>query len=291
MSNYVLEVENLSKKYKGFSIQNISFQLEEGFILGLVGRNGAGKTTLMKCIQNIVPHTSGTIRIAGIDVKKDEIRAKQQVGFVMEHPFFERMSLSCNVSMLSRFYPNFDSNLFESYMKRFELDASKEYGQLSKGMQTKFQLSFALSRKPKLLIMDEPTGGLDPIFRREFLTILQEVADTHNVGIIISTHITSDLDKIADYIALIDDGELIFYKTKEELLSEYWLVKGNKELLKKIPNSTFVSIRKHNLGFEALTCQRNICERYCENTDQIVFEHASIEDIMYYVNKERRETI
>lgn len=291
MSNNVLEVENLSKKYKGFSIQNISFQLEEGFILGLVGRNGAGKTTLMKCIQNIVPHTSGTIRIAGIDVKKDEIRAKQQVGFVMEHPFFERMSLNRNASMLSRFYPSFDSNLFESYMKRFELDASKEYGQLSKGMQTKFQLSFALARKPKLLIMDEPTGGLDPIFRREFLTILQEVADTRNVGIIISTHITSDLDKIADYIALIDDGELIFYKTKEELLSEYWLVKGNKELLKKIPNSTFVSIRKHNLGFEALTCQRNICESYCEDTDQIVFEHASIEDIMYYVNKERRETI
>lgn len=290
MENPILEVKNLSKKYRGFEVKNVSFTLEAGYILGLIGRNGAGKTTLMKLIQNIIPKNAGTVTIHGYDHVKDEIDAKNKIGFIMEHPFFDRKSLENNGKLFGRFYKEYDHSLFLQYLDRFELAHDQEYGNLSKGMQTKFQLSFALSHKAKLLIMDEPTGGLDPIFRREFLSLLQEVAETEQVGIIISTHITSDLDKIADYIALIDDGELIFCKTKEELMDEYWLVKGKRDLLKKIPNSAFVSIHKRSQGFEALTCDKKNCEGYCNDTDSILFERASIEDIMYYINKERSET-
>lgn len=291
MSDQILEVQGLCKKYRGFEIQNVSFCLEAGYIMGLIGRNGAGKTTLMKLIQNIVRRNAGTVTINGYDNVKDEVAAKNEIGFIMEHPFFDRMSLEENARMFGRFYERYDHETVLSYLQRFQLDPNKEYGKLSKGMQTKFQLSFALSHQAKLLIMDEPTGGLDPIFRREFLSLLQEVADTERVGIIISTHITSDLDKIADYIALIDAGELIFYKTKEELMDEYWLVKGSRDLLKKIPDAEFISIRKYNQGFEALTCNKRKCMEYCSDTDQILFERASIDDIMYYINKGRSETI
>ena len=290
MANQILKVKDLSKKYRGFEVKNVSFTLEAGYILGLIGRNGAGKTTLMKLIQNIVPKNSGTVTIHGYDHIKDEIAAKNKIGFIMEHPFFDRKSLEDNGKLFGKFYKEYDHQMLLQYLDRFELEHDQELGNLSKGMQTKFQLSFALSHQAKLLIMDEPTGGLDPIFRREFLSLLQEVAETEQVGIIISTHITSDLDKIADYIALIDDGELIFYKTKEDLMDEYWLVKGRRDLLKKIPKSAFVSIRKHSQGFEALTCDKKACVGYCNDTDSILFERASIEDIMYYISKERSET-
>ncbi len=291
MENLILEVHGLCKKYRGFELRNVSFSLEAGYILGLIGRNGAGKTTLMKLIQNIIPKNSGSVKIGGYDHVKDELLAKNQVGFIMEHPFFEPKSLEENAELFGVFYQNYNHTEFLSYLERFGLDKNIGYGKLSKGMQTKFQLSFALSHKAKLLIMDEPTGGLDPIFRREFLTLLQEVAETEQVGIVISTHITSDLDKIADYIAMIDDGELIFYKSKEELVDEYWLIKGKRDTLKKIPNSSLISIRKYNTGFEALTNNKEMCEELCSKEDALLCERASIEDIMYYINKGRSETV
>ena len=291
MDNHILEVHGLCKKYRGFELRNVSFSLEAGYILGLIGRNGAGKTTLMKLIQNIIPKNSGTVKIGGYDHVKDELKAKNQVGFIMEHPFFEPKSLEENAKLFGVFYQNYNHIEFLSYLERFGLNKNMGYGKLSKGMQTKYQLSFALSHKAKLLIMDEPTGGLDPIFRREFLTLLQEVAETEQVGIVISTHITSDLDKIADYIAMIDDGELIFYKSKEELEDEYWLLKGKRDTLKKIPSSSLISIRKYNTGFEALTNNRKLCDELCSKEDTLLCERASIEDIMYYINKGRSETV
>lgn len=290
MEQYILEVEGLCKKYKGFELKNVSFRLEAGYILGLVGRNGAGKTTLMKLIQNIILPNAGHVLLDGKPMEKNMIAAKNEIGFIMEHPFFDLMSLEQNVSLFGRFYEKHNQKKCMEYLKRFELDPAQNYGSLSKGMQTKFQLSFALSHEAKLLIMDEPTGGLDPIFRREFLSLLQEVAETENVAIIISTHITNDLDKIADYIALIDDGELMFYKNKEELFDEYWLVKGGRDMLKKLPEGTLIAVRKHNHGFEALTTCKSRCEALDENC-QLLFERASIEDIMYYINKGRREVI
>lgn len=291
MENQILKVQGVCKKYSGFKLQNVSLELESGYILGLIGRNGAGKTTLMKVIQNIVIPDAGTVMINGFDSRKDEVAAKNEIGFIMEHPFFDRITLEKNAQLFGKFYKNYDHENVLKYLQRFELDKNQQYGKLSKGMQTKYQLAFALSHHAKLLIMDEPTGGLDPIFRREFLSILQEVAETEQVGIIISTHITSDLDKIADFIALIDDGELIFSKTKEDLMDEYWLVKGGRDLLKRIPETQFISIRKHNQGFEALTCNKKSVVEFCEDTDNILFERASIEDIMYYINKGRSEII
>lgn len=291
MSNCILEVKGLGKRFRGFELKNVSFDLEAGYILGLIGPNGAGKTTLMKLIQNVVIPSSGTVLVNGFDSRRDEVCAKNEIGFLMEQTFLERYSLEENAKLFGRFYESFHMETFLEYLERFELNKDQEYGKLSKGMQTKFQLSFALSHEARLLILDEPTGGLDPIFRREFLTLLQEVAEQENVGIIISTHITSDLDKIADYIAFLNEGELVFCKSKEELLDEYWMIKGERKLLKVIPNSCFVAVRSHNEGFEALTCQKSICERYCEVGSQVLFERASIEDIMYYISKGRKKIV
>lgn len=291
MQDHILTVEHLCKKYRGFEIKDISFSLEAGYIVGLIGRNGAGKTTLMKLIQNIVTKDSGRVTIAGYDHIKDEIKAKNEIGFIMDHPFLDEFSLEKNATMFGVFYEKYNHEKFLSYLERFDLSVKQEYGKLSKGMKTKFQLSFALAHDPKLLILDEPTGGLDPVFRREFLRLLQEIVEAENVSVIISTHITRDLDKVADYIALIDDGELVFYQTKESIMDTYWLVKGNRELLKKIPLDVFISIRKHQEGFEALTTECERCKKYVDDTDKILFEHAMIEDIMYYINKSRREVI
>ena len=287
MKNQLLVVNNLCKKYRDFQLKNVSFTLDAGYILGLVGQNGAGKTTLMKLIQNIVAKTSGDVIIDGLDYKKNEIEIKNRIGFIMESPFFELYTLEENGKVFGRFYKHYNHKEFLGYLKQFGLAKEKKYGELSKGMQTKFQLSFALSHQARLLILDEPTGGLDPVFRREFLTLLQEVVESENIGIIISTHITNDLDKIADYIALIDQGELLFCKTKEELLDEYFMIKGRAEMLEQIPKSALISVRKYREGFEALTNQKDVC---IENAgESLVCEHASIEDIMFYVAKGRKE--
>lgn len=289
MENLVLSVEDVSIKLKKFNLKHISFQLPAGYILGIIGCNGAGKTTLMKVLQNIYIKNKGTVTIAGFDTKKHEVEAKNAVGFIMDQPFFDQLSLEDNAKMFGDFYENYNHKLFLEYLIRFNLDKGKELGKLSKGMITKFQLAFALSHQAKLLILDEPTGGLDPIFRREFLEILQDVVETEEVSVIISTHITSDLDKVADYIALIDQGEMVFYMPKEDLMDQFRIVKGSRELLRKIPRECFVAIRSYAHGFQGLTRDYQKCESYCCDTDELVTQIPSIEEIMYFIHKERRE--
>ena len=289
MSQSVLVVENLCKKYRGFQVSEVSFSLDSGYIMGFIGKNGAGKTTVMKLIQGIVRKKRGRVLINGIDISKDTIAAKNKIGFIMENPFLDKLTLLENGKLFGTYYKEFELDKFMNYLQQFQLEPNMMLGSLSKGMTTKFQLAFALSHNAKLLILDEPTGGLDPIFRRDFLALLQEVAETEDVGILISTHITSDLDKIADYITLIDNGSLVLSKIKEELYDDYKLVKGSREVLNKIPKNLFVSIRKYPEGFHALTECANTIKKIVTDTDHIMFEEVSIEDIMYYISKAGRE--
>ena len=218
----VLEVTGLTKRYHSFTLKDVSFSLEPGYILGITGRNGAGKTTLIN--QLIHPETAsgGSVIINGIDAKRDPVKAKQEIGVLMEEqPFLSDMTLEMNGELLGGFYDRFDRNKFHEYLKRFELYPDRTYRNLSRGMRMKFQLAFALAHSPKLLLMDEATGGLDVIFRKEFYYLLQEAVEKELVSIIISTHVTEDLDKVADYVAFIEGGKMKFYESKEELCERY----------------------------------------------------------------------
>ncbi len=218
----MLEVKGITKKYFSFTLKDVSFSLEPGYILGLTGRNGAGKTTLIK--QLIHPETAsgGSVMINGMDAKKNPLMAKQEIGVLMEdQPFLFDMTLGMNGTLLGAFYEQFDMEKFYEYLRKFELNRDTRYRDLSRGMRMKFQLAFALAHSPKLLLMDEATGGLDVVFRREFYYLLQDAVEKELVSVIISTHVTEDLDKVADYVAFIEGGRMKFYESKETLCELY----------------------------------------------------------------------
>lgn len=222
MEDLTLRVKEIGKKYHSFELKDISFSLEPGYILGLTGRNGAGKTTLMKLLMNPDYGRSGKIEICGIDARKNAWRAKQEIGVLMEEqPFFWEKTLEKNAEMLGGLYEKFSMEKFREYLRRFELQGGAYYSELSRGMKMKFQLAFALAHSPKLLLMDEATGGLDVVFRREFFYLLQEAVEKELVSVIIATHVTEDLDKVADYVAFIDKGRMKFFESKEELHEKY----------------------------------------------------------------------
>lgn len=217
-----MEVKNIRKKYRSFELKNISFELKQGYILGIVGRNGAGKTTLLKSLLHPQFSDGGEVSVCGIDAAAHPLAAKKQLGILMEEaPFLSQKTLAENARLLGAFYDTFSMEGFFAYLERFELGRGKLYSDLSKGMRMKFQLAFALAHQPKLLLMDEATGGLDVVFRREFLYLLQEAVEQELLSVVLATHVTEDLDKIADYVVCLEDGSLKFCRSKEELYEEY----------------------------------------------------------------------
>jgi len=235
-----LKVQGLEKSFfrfgsGKFAVKDISFTLERGYMLGLIGRNGAGKSTLLRLILQSLPRKRGVLQIAGYDVATHATEAKKLVGYVGEDFYFlTKETLKENGRVLGMFYPEFSMDRYLKLLGRFELGAEKLAGQLSKGENTKAQLAFALAHKPELLLLDEPTGGLDPVVRREFLYVLQSELMDERMSIIFSTHITEDLDKVADYVAMMEKGRLLFYETKDELLERLTGENGERLSLKQL---------------------------------------------------------
>lgn len=286
IENMVLSVQDLNKKLKDFEIKDVSFSIPAGYIMGLIGRNGAGKTTILKLIQNVIVKDGGTVTVCGYDNRRQEGKAKNNIGFVADNcPFMKKYTLLENAALFGKYYRDFEMELFHSYLRRFQLDPEQILLSLSKGMEARFELAFALSHHPRLLIMDEPTDGLDPIFRREFLHLLQELIADKKMGILFSTHITSDLDKVADYITLVDRGRVVLSQDKEALLERYLIIRGEKKLLQRIPKELFIAVRRHPHGFEAMTGNNEQIKAYLTPTDQVAWQQATLEDIMYYFSK------
>jgi ABC-2 type transport system ATP-binding protein len=218
----VIEVKNVCKNYTDFSLNNLSFSLPTGCIMGLVGQNGAGKTTMIRLILNMANRDGGEIRIFGLDNLNDEQKIKQDIGAVFDEIFFVDIWRVREVEKVIRgFYSKWDSKLYRQYLTKFRLPADKKVKDLSRGMKMKLMLAVALSHEAKLLILDEPTSGLDPVARDELLEILKAYIADGQKSILFSTHITSDLEKIADYITLIDNGNLIYTGTKDDLLKRF----------------------------------------------------------------------
>lgn len=280
MSN-ILEVTNLTKKYKDFTLDNVSFKLEKGFIMGFIGPNGAGKSTTIKLIMNLIKKNSGEIKIFGLDNIKNEKEVKQRIGFVYdENYFYEELNLIEMKNIIAPFYKNWENKVFDKYMKDFDLPVKKKIKELSKGMKMKYSLAIALSHRSELIIMDEPTSGLDPVFRSEMLDILCSIIQDENKGIFFSTHITTDLEKVADYITFLNKGNIVFSDTKDNILENYSIVKGDKALLDSDTKKEFVGIRENSFGFEALTNSNKKIRTLFKN--DALIEKATLEDIMIY---------
>ncbi len=283
MSN-ILEIKNLRKEYKDFTLDNISFNLPKGFIMGFIGPNGAGKSTTIKLIMNLVKKNDGEIKVFGLDNVKYEKDIKQKIGFVYdENYFYEELNLMEMKKIISPFYKNWDNKIFNQYMTDFNLPVKKKIKELSKGMKMKYSLAIALSHSAELIIMDEPTSGLDPVFRSEMLDILCSIIQDENKGILFSTHITTDLEKVADYITFLNKGKIIFSDAKDDILENYSIVKGDKSLLDADTKKEFIGIRENSFGFEALTKNTEKIKRLFKNNSLI--EKATLEDIMVYTVK------
>lgn len=282
--NKILEINNVSKHYKDFSLKNINISLDRGFVMGFIGPNGAGKSTTIRLIMNLIKKDSGEIKIFGFDHIKDELQIKEKIGFVYdENHFYEELTVKEMKNIIRPFYKNWDENAFLTYAKKFGLPLNKQIKQLSKGMKMKFSLAIALSHHAELLIMDEPTSGLDPLIRSELLHILRSLMEDENKAIFFSTHITSDLEKIADYITIINNGEIILSKPMDELLEQYAIVKGNKEFLETATNLSFIGVEQNKFGFKGLyNDKKELLDRF---GNQVMIEKPTLEDILLFSTK------
>ena len=239
-----IEIEDLTKQYDGFTLQNVSFQVPNGSIMGFVGQNGAGKSTTMKAILNIVKKDSGDIRVFGLDHVRDEAEIKKHIAVVFDEvPFHDTLNGRQLSRILKGIYGEWDDALFFQYLDRFSLPAKKPIGQLSKGMKMKFQIAAALSHNANLLIMDEPTSGLDPVVRSEMLDVFMEYIQKEDHTILLSSHITSDLERIADNITFIHGGKLLLTDNKDDILYRHGIIRCTQDEAAALPEKEIVSIR------------------------------------------------
>lgn len=281
----LIEVKNLCKDYGEFALDNVSFTLEPGYIMGFVGPNGSGKSTTIKLILNLLRKDSGEIRLFGLDYEKNECEIKQKIGFVLDDTYFyDGMTIKQVGWLVSGLYDEWDNAKFKAYLEKYGLSANKKVKTLSTGMKAKLSLAVALSHNARLLILDEPTSGLDPVVRNDILSELFSVVQDSESGVFFSTHITSDLDKVADFVTFIQNGKILLTTTKDDINENYALVKGPKSLLPEV-RGFVLRYRESEFGFEALTNQAF----KLKGMEGILVEKAKIEDLMLHF--ERGETV
>ena len=278
----MLEVKNLCKHYPKFDLVDVSFELPTGYIMGFIGMNGAGKTTTLKSILNIVRPDNGEVKILGKDMSKNEIEIKKEIGFMFgPMDCYSHYTIKKVADVYKRFFDKWDDSLYENYLTKFNIDENKKISDLSAGMKVKLGIAFALSHEAKLIILDEPTSGLDPIARDELLDIMREVIANGDKSILFSTHITSDLDKCADFIIFIRNGKLIANSTKDDLINKYYVLSGKKADLTNELKSKLIGLKNNEFGFSGLIERKDF-----EKDSQVQKEKPNLEDLMIYLNRE-----
>lgn len=280
----VIEVKNVTKDYGDFKIDNISFAVPEGSVCGFIGQNGAGKTTTIKAILDVINVDAGEIFVFGQDVKIDSARLREDIGVVYDEMGFHEFMTGKDINiMMKNIYKNWDDNVFFKYLKKFSLPSKKPCGDFSRGMRMKLQIAVALSHNAKLLIMDEPTSGLDPIVRNEMLQIFREYVIEEDHTILLSSHITGDLEKLADEVVFINGGRIVLAGNKDEILEKHGLLKCKKDELRDISDELIVHTEVETFGVTVLVNDKNACAKLYP---QMVIEQASLEDIMiFYVSR------
>ena len=222
--------------------------------MGFIGRNGAGKTTVIKCIMDLIPFEAGSVEVFGLDSRRNSDEIRGRVGYVSEEQYFyENMAAGWNLEFFGSFYPKWDRDQGLSLMKKFDIDPSKKVSELSKGMKVKLALALALAHKPELLILDEPTSGLDPVIRNELLELLLEVVQDENCSIFFSSHITSDIEKIADFVTFIEDGRIVISDEKDAILDKWRLFKVENNCSFAGLSERLIGVKKGEFGFSGIT--------------------------------------
>ena len=269
-----IEVKQLNKKFDTFELKNINIKIPKGKIIGLIGENGAGKTTLIKCILNILQHDSGEILVFG---KPFEDKIKDEIGVVFDNAFVnEQYSVKDINQIMKHLYNKWDSKRFFKYMKEYNIPLKKEIRKLSTGMKKKVEIATALSHNPKILILDEPTSGLDPVIRSEILDMFEEFVNETNNSILLSTHITSDLEHIADDVIFISKGEIIFDKPLKDIKEQYMMLELTKKEFETFNKKDIVRYKKNRLDYQILVYKKNMKKEY----EKYIKNITTLDDIM-----------
>ena len=278
MSDYAIEIKNLVKKFDGFTLGPIDLSIPKGTIVGYIGQNGAGKSTTIKLLLGLLKKDSGEIKILGYD-NPNSLELKDKIGVVFDDLLVpEEMTLVDLEKFCSRVYSKWDREFFYQLKKKFKLSEKQAIQSYSRGMRMKLSMAVALSHKAEILILDEATSGLDPIVRDEILDFLLDFIQDENHTILISSHILSDLEKVADYIAFINDGKVLFVESKDELKENYGICTLSNEEVENLDEEAIIGRRIHSFGQELLV-KRNLVP------DGIRLQKPSIEDIMIYFVK------
>lgn len=281
-----IKVEHLCKTYSDFKLQDVTFALQEGCIMGLIGENGAGKSTTIKAILNLIRKESGTITVLGRDSVADQRTINEQIGVAFESSHFHDNLRVHEISkIMSKIYPCWDEKLFQSYQKQLNLPTQKYVKEYSRGMKMKLSIAAALAHHPKLLILDEATSGLDTVVRDEILDIFLAFIEDGEHSVLLSSHITSDLEKIADYITFLHQGKVVFSEEKDRLLDDMGVLRCSRELLEQMRGLPIVGCRNHSYGAEALISQKKLMK---SKYPDLVIDDADLDQIMlFYVKGEQ----
>lgn len=274
----VIEIKNLNKKYDNFELKNVNIKIPKGSIVGLIGENGAGKTTTIKLILNLIKKNSGNINIFGLDNIKNEKVVKEDMGVVLDDCFLSAYITPNEINkIMKNMFKNWDEKLYFKYITKFNLPKDKSSKNYSSGMRMKLKIATALSHNPKLLILDEATSGLDPVARNEMLEVFQEFIQDENNSILMSSHITSDLEHIADYIIFINKGEIVLSESKDELLEQYGVAKCSESEFKNINKGDYLKFIKNKYAYEVLIKNK---KEFSKKYNIQVIDKPSIEDVM-----------
>lgn len=278
-----LSMNRVCKRFARFRLDNVSFSLPRGYIMGLIGPNGAGKTTAIKLMLGMLHLDSGAISMLGMDALKDAETIKQRIGVVMDQPFYlDDWRVQDVENALSPFYPTWDKALFGTLCERFCLNLSSKVKELSRGMGMKLMIACALSHQAELLILDEPTSGLDAVMRDDLMDILKEYVLDENRSVLFSTHITQDLEKIADYITFLSHGQVMYTGSKDELMETYRLVKGGVNVLNDEQKKLMLGLRTHPTGFDGLAKASSLPLL----PDSLTAEPCTLDEIIIRLNQE-----
>lgn len=280
----IIEIKKLKKKYDDkFELGKIDLAIPKGVIVGLIGENGAGKTTLIKAMLNIIKIDNGEIKIFGKDYKKEEKEIKEDIGIVLDNMFFPELLNAKDINnTMKDVYKNWDSELYFSYLKEFDLPDNKPLKSMSKGMRKKLEIATALAHKPKLLILDEPTSGLDPVVRNEVLDIFLKFIEDEEHSILLSTHITSDLEHIADEIIFVDKGKKVLQKSRDEIIDNYGILKCDIDYFSNIDKKDIIAYKKTKYAYEILV---NDKKQASKKYHSCVIDKITLEDLMVLVIK------
>ena len=279
----LIEVNGLCKNFDSFKLKEVSFSLEQGFIMGFIGRNGAGKSTTLKTMLNLMKNDGGSVKFCGLSMPADEIEIKNKVGYVFGGvDFYPESKISSITNVTKSFYREWNEELYKQLCERFEIDQNKRFKHLSAGMKVKYSIAVAMSHNPSVLILDEPTSGLDPAARDDLVLLFQEFIEDGEHSILFSTHITSDLEKCADYITYIKQGQILASNEREAFRTSYISVSGKKEQLMPESESKIIGLHTHQLGFEGIMKAEDAA---LAKSAGFEISQPSLEDIMIHIER------